>query len=64
MKRLRVKLVKSPIDRMKRHKATLRALGLRRLGQVKILPDNPQVRGMVRQVNYMVEIKPIGRAER
>ncbi len=64
MKKLRVKLIKSPIDRMQRHKRTLRALGLRRVGQEAILADNPQVRGMVRQVSYMVEVKTLGKGDK
>lgn len=64
MKKLRVKLIKSPIDRMQRHKLTLLALGLRKLGQESILPDNPQVRGMVRQVSYLVEIKTLGKGDK
>jgi len=64
LKKLRVKLIKSPIDRMQRHKLTLLALGLRKLGQESILPDNPQVRGMVRQVSYLVEIKTLGKGDK
>ncbi|MEO0225335.1 MAG: 50S ribosomal protein L30 [candidate division WOR-3 bacterium] len=60
MKKIRVRLIKSPIDCPKRHKATLKAMGLNRIGQVAVLPDNSQVRGMVRQVNYLIEVKDKG----
>jgi large subunit ribosomal protein L30 len=49
---------------MSRHKRTVLALGLRKIGQESILPDNPQVRGMIRQVAYMVEVKPLGKGDK
>lgn len=64
MKKLRVKLTKSPIDRSKRHKLTLKALGLNYLGQERILPDNAQVRGMVRQVSYMVRVENLSEVKK
>ncbi len=60
MKKLKVKLIKSPINRIKRHKLTLRALGLTKLGQERVLPDNGQVRGMVKQVSYMIKVEVLG----
>jgi|UniRef100_A0A7V3VV08 large subunit ribosomal protein L30 len=56
MKKIKVILKKSPIDKVKKHKLTIKALGLRRIGQSRVLPDNPAVRGMIRQVSYMVEV--------
>ncbi len=64
MKKIKVTLRKSLIDKIKKHKLTLRALGLRRIGQSRVFPDNEAVRGMLRQVSYMVEIEEIdGEAE-
>ncbi len=57
MKKIRVILKKSPIDKIKKHKLTLKALGLRRIGQSRILPDNNAVRGMIEKVSYMVEVE-------
>jgi len=57
MKKIRVILKKSPIDKIKKHKLTLKALGLRRIGQSRILPDNNAVRGMIDKVSYMVEVE-------
>lgn len=54
---LRIKLVKSAIGYTVRHKATLRALGLRRMNQVVEHPDSPTLRGMLYKVNHLVEIE-------
>jgi large subunit ribosomal protein L30 len=52
--KLRVTLVKSPISHTDRTRGTLRALGLRRLGQSVEVVDNRQLRGMVRAVRFLV----------
>ncbi|MEO0122667.1 MAG: 50S ribosomal protein L30 [candidate division WOR-3 bacterium] len=57
MKKIKVILKKSPIDKVKKHKLTLKALGLRRIGQSRILPDNKAVRGMIEKISYMVEVE-------
>jgi len=62
MKKLKVILKKSPIDKIKKHKLTLRALGLRKIGRSRILPDNAAVRGMINQVSYMLEVQEISDA--
>ncbi|MEO0095653.1 MAG: 50S ribosomal protein L30 [candidate division WOR-3 bacterium] len=56
MKKIKVILKKSPIDKCKKHKLTLKALGLRRIGQSVILPDNKAVRGMIEKIAYMIEV--------
>ncbi len=56
-KMLRIKLVKSAIGYTVRHKATLRALGLRRMNQVVEHVDTPSLRGMLYKVNHLVEIE-------
>ena len=53
-KTIKITLVKSPIGRLKKHKAWLRGLGLRRMGQTVELEDTPSINGMVRKVSYMV----------
>ncbi len=52
--RLRVTQIKSTISHVARNRATIRALGLHGIGSSSILPDNPAVRGMVRQVRFLV----------
>ena len=56
-KTLVVKLTKSPIGRMAKHRACVRGLGLRRIGQTVELEDTPSVRGMVNRVDYLVQIE-------
>ena len=54
---LTITLVKSPITSPQRHRATLKALGLRRLWQTVTLADSPAVRGMVAKVVHLVEVE-------
>ncbi len=56
-KTLVVKLTKSPIGRMAKHRACVRGLGLRRIGQTVELEDTPSIRGMVNRVEYLVQIE-------
>lgn len=51
-----IRLVRSPIGAKEQHKRTLRALGLRRLGQEVTRPDDAAVRGMASAVTHLVEI--------
>ena len=55
-KTLTVRQVKSSNGRLKRHKACLAGLGLRRIGHVVEVEDTPAVRGMVARVGYLVEV--------
>lgn len=54
---LKITLVRSPIGNTERHKATLRALGLHRIGQTIEQKDTPTVRGMLSKVNHLVKIE-------
>ena len=54
---IRVTLVKSPIGYSKRHKETVRALGLRRMHQTVEHLDTPTLRGMLSKVNHLVVIE-------
>ena len=56
-KTLVVKLTRSPIGRMAKHRACVRGLGLRRIGQSVELEDTPSVRGMISRVDYLVQIE-------
>jgi len=59
MAKLRIKLVKSTIGRKPKHRATIQALGLRKLNQVVEKEDNAQMRGMIQQVSYLLEVEEI-----
>jgi len=59
VKMLRITLEKSAIGYSIRHKATVRALGLRKLHQSVVLPDTPSLRGMLLKVNHLVKIEEV-----
>lgn len=55
---LTVKLVKSAHGRLKRHRACVAGLGLRRIGHVVQVEDTPSVRGMIAKVGYLLHVEP------
>jgi large subunit ribosomal protein L30 len=55
---IRITLKRSPIGTPERHRLVLRGLGLRKIRQSVIRPDTPQVRGMIHQVSYLLEVQP------
>ena len=58
--KLRVTWVKSSIGYSRRQKGTIRALGLRRLGDVVEHGDTPEVRGMLNKVSHLVLVEEAG----
>lgn len=59
MKRLRITLRKSGIGRIPSHRKTLLALGLKKPNKVVIKNDTPQIRGMINEVSYLVEVEEV-----
>ena len=57
--KLRITWVKSSIGYSRRQKGTIRALGLRRLGDVVEQADSPVIRGMIDKVSHLVEVEEI-----
>ena len=57
--KLKVTLKKSTIGALPKHRRTAEALGLRKLNSVNELPDNPAVRGMIKQISHLVEVEEI-----
>lgn len=53
---IQVKLVKSVITQPPAQRKTVKALGFTRLNQVRSLPDNESVRGMIQKVQHLVEV--------
>ena len=53
---LRVTQVRSGIGTKPKHRGTLRALGLGRIGKSNVLPDRPEIRGMVARVPHLVRV--------
>ena len=59
MANIKVKLVKSLIGSKKDQIATAYALGLRKIGDVSIQPDNAQTRGKINKVSHLVEVEEV-----
>ena len=57
MSTIKIKLVKSPIGKVPKHRKTIKALGLRKLHQVVEKNDTPQIRGMINKISYMLEVE-------
>jgi large subunit ribosomal protein L30 len=53
---IQVKLVKSVITQQPAQRKTVKALGFTKLNQVRSLPDNESVRGMIKKVQHLVEV--------
>ena len=56
---LKVTQVKSTIGAKPKTRGTMRALGLRGIGQTNTLPDRPEIRGMLRRVPHLVTIEEV-----
>ncbi len=59
MAELKVTQVKSAIGTKPKHRGTLRALGLRGIGQTNTLPDRPEIRGMLARVPHLVTVEEV-----
>ena len=59
MGRLKVRQVKSGIGRKKNQRETLRTLGLKRIGDVVVKEDRPEIRGMLATVPHLIEVEEV-----
>ena len=59
MSKIKVTQIKSLIGRKKNHRLSVKGLGLRKIGDSKILEDTPSVRGMVSQVDYLLNVEEV-----
>jgi large subunit ribosomal protein L30 len=59
MKKIKITLVKSPIDRPERQKQTIIALGLNKTNSSKEVEATPQILGMVRKVTHLVKVEEL-----
>ncbi len=59
MANLKVTQVKSEIGGSERQRQNLRSLGLKKIGDSVVKPDNPEFRGMVNQVMHLVKIEEV-----
>ncbi len=56
MANLKLTLVKSLSGRLDKHIATANSLGLKRIGDVTVQPDNPQTRGKIAKIGYLLKV--------
>ena len=59
MANLKIKLVKGLNGRLEKHIATAASLGLRKIGQVTIQPDNDQTRGKIAKIGYLLQVTEV-----
>lgn len=59
MAQLKVVQVRSGIGSKPKQRGTLRALGLGRIGKANLLPDRPEIRGMVAKVPHLVRVEEV-----
>ncbi|MBV8161688.1 MAG: 50S ribosomal protein L30 [Acidimicrobiia bacterium] len=59
MANLKVTQVRSGIGTKPKHRGTLRALGLGRIGKSNVLPDRPEIRGMIARVPHLVAVEDV-----
>ncbi|RYZ24150.1 MAG: 50S ribosomal protein L30 [Chitinophagaceae bacterium] len=59
MKKIKITLVKSPIDRPERQKLTLQALGLNKMNASREVEGTPQILGMIRAVEHMLSVEEV-----
>jgi large subunit ribosomal protein L30 len=56
MANLNIKLVKSLNGRLDKHIATAHSLGLRKIGDTTVQPDNDQTRGKIAKIGYLLQV--------
>jgi large subunit ribosomal protein L30 len=59
MKKIKITLVKSPIDRPERQKLTVRALGLNKTNSTREIEATPQILGMIRKITHLVKVEEV-----
>jgi large subunit ribosomal protein L30 len=59
MAHLNIKLVKSLNGRLDKHIATANSLGLRKIGDTTVQPDNDQTRGKIAKIGYLLQVTEV-----
>ncbi len=59
MARLKVTQKRSAIGTKPQHRETLRSLGLKRIGDIVVKEDRPEIRGMVKAVDHLVTVEEV-----
>ena len=55
-KKLEITLVRSPLSRKPNHRRTIKALGLKKIGESVIHDDNDVIRGMAKSIDYLIDV--------
>ena len=53
---IKITLTKSLVGRLEKHIATAHSLGLKKINDVTVQPDNAQTRGKLQQIGYLLEV--------
>ncbi len=56
-KKLKITLIRSTIGQVPKNRATIQAMGLRKINQTVELPDNASTRGQIRMVRHMIKVE-------
>ena len=59
MSNLNIKLVKSLNGRLEKHIATAHSMGLRKIGDITVQPDNDQTRGKIAKIGYLLQVTEV-----
>ena len=59
MSKVKITQVKSIIDRSKRQKDTMKALGLRRINHSVVHEVNPQIQGMINKISHLIKVEQV-----
>jgi len=59
MAKIKISLVRSTIGQIPKHRATVRSLGLRKIGSSTVQEDTPAIKGMVRAVSHLVSVEDV-----
>ena len=57
MAQIKITLVKSLNGRLEKHIATAKSLGLARIGDTTVQPDNPQTKGKIAKIGYLLKVE-------
>ena len=59
MSQLKITLTKSLVGRIEKHIATAKSLGLKKVNNETVQPDNAQTRGKIKQISYLVKVEEV-----
>jgi len=59
MAKIKISLKRSTIGQIPKHRATVRSLGLRKIGSSTIQEDTPAIKGMIRAVSHLVSVEDV-----